>query len=310
MFLYARAAMTATSSAGTARRDDTGHRRAANRAVAVSAAGLALTGAIELAIALVTGSVALLGDAIHNLSDVSTSAVVFLGFWVSRKAATRAYPYGYERAEDLAGLGVALVIWASAAFAGYQSFEKLVHHTPTTSIGLGMAAAVLGMIGNQAVSAYKRRIGRRISSLTLLADARHSWLDAIASLGALTGLALVAAGLPWGDPVAGFAITLFICHVGYEVTSEIVHHLMDGVEPEHLAAAEHAATAVDGVHAAIARGRWTGRTLLLDIEAHLDPGLVLADAGHLTRHIDEAVQLAVPAAGQVHSHAHPGRSSR
>lgn len=73
---------------------------------------------------------------------------------------------------------------------------------------------------------------------------------------------------------------------------------MDGVEPGHLAAAEHAATAVDGVHAAIARGRWTGRTLILDIEAHLDPGLALADAGHLTRHMDEAGRSRVRAAGR------------
>jgi cation diffusion facilitator family transporter len=286
-------------------RDDAAHRRAANRAVAVSAAGLALTGAVELAIALVTGSVALLGDAIHNLSDVSTSLVVFLGFWVSKKAATRAYPYGYERAEDLAGLGVALVIWASAVFAGYESYQKLIHHTATTSIPLGMAAAVLGIIGNQAVAAYKRRVGRRINSLTLLADARHSWLDAIASLGALAGLALVAAGQRWGDPIAGFAITLFICHVGYEVTGEITRHLMDGVEPAQLAAAEQAATAIGGVTAAAARGRWMGRTLILDLEAHLDPALTLADAQHVIRGIDQAVHAAVPEAGHVHSHAHP-----
>jgi cation diffusion facilitator family transporter len=297
-------AMRATPSAAPPGHDERAHRAAANRAVAVSAAGLALTGAIELAIALVSGSVALLGDAIHNLSDVSTSAVVFLGFRVSRRAPTRAYPYGYERAEDLAGLGVALVIWASAVFAGYQSYQKLIHHTPTTNIGLGMAAAVLGIIGNQAVAAYKRRVGRRINSVTLLADARHSWLDAIASLGALTGLALVAAGQPWGDPVAGFAITLFICHAGYEVTREIVHHLMDGVEPEDLAAAERAATTVSGVHAATARGRWTGRTLILDLEARLDPRLALADADQITRHVEQAVLLAVPAARQVHSHAH------
>lgn len=296
--------MTATDSA-TTRRDDAAHRRAANRAVAVSAAGLALTGAIELAIALVTGSVALLGDAIHNLSDVSTSAVVFLGFWISKKAATRAYPYGYERAEDLAGLGVALVIWASAVFAGYESYQKLVHHTPTTSIPLGMTAAVLGIAGNQAVAAYKRRVGRRINSLTLLADARHSWLDAIASLGALAGLALVAAGQRWGDPVAGFAITLFICHVGWEVTGEILHHLMDGIEPGQLAAAEQAATAVEGVRATAARGRWMGRTLILDLEAHLDRGVTLADAQDITSRIDQAVHAAVPEAGQVHSHAHP-----
>jgi cation diffusion facilitator family transporter len=302
--------MTATASASTGRRDDAAHRRAANLAVAVSAAGLALTGAIELAIALVTGSVALLGDAIHNLSDVSTSAVVFLGFWISKKAATRTYPYGYERAEDLAGLGVALVIWASAAFAGYESYRKLIQHAPTTSIPLGMTAAVLGIIGNQAVAAYKRRVGRRINSLTLLADARHSWLDAIASLGALTGLALVAAGQAWGDPVAGFAITVFICHVGWEVTSEIVHHLMDGIDPGHLAAAEQAATGIDGVTAAAARGRWMGRTLLLDLEAHLDPALALAEAQHIISRVDQAVHAAVPEAGQVHSHAHPVPSGR
>ena len=295
-----------TTPATAAPAHDAAHRRAANRAVAVSAAGLALTGAIELAIALVTGSVALLGDAIHNLSDVSTSVVVFAGFWISKKTATRAYPYGYERAEDLAGLGVALVIWASAVFAGYESYQKLVHHTPTTSIPLGMTAAVLGIIGNQAVAAYKRRVGRRINSLTLLADARHSWLDAIASLGALAGLALVAAGQSWGDPAAGFAITLFICHVGYEVTGDIVHHLMDGVEPAQLAAAEQAAAAIGGVAAATARGRWMGRTLILDLEAQLDPALTLADAQHITRSIDQAVHLAVPEAGQVHSHAHPG----
>jgi divalent metal cation (Fe/Co/Zn/Cd) transporter len=83
--------------------DDVDERRRANRAVAVSAAGLAVTGLVELVIALVSGSVALLGDALHNLSDVSTSLLVFVGFRASRRAATRRYPYGYERAEDLMG---------------------------------------------------------------------------------------------------------------------------------------------------------------------------------------------------------------
>lgn len=86
-----------------ARRDDTADRRDANRAVAVSAAGLAATVLVELLLAVLTGSVGLLGDAIHNLSDVSTSAVVFLGFRLSRRPPSERYPYGLERAEDLAG---------------------------------------------------------------------------------------------------------------------------------------------------------------------------------------------------------------
>jgi cation diffusion facilitator family transporter len=127
--------------------DEAAHRRDANRAVGVSALGLALTGGIELALAIVTGSVALLGDALHNLSDVSTSAVVFMGFRISKRKPTTGYPYGYERAEDLAGLGVALVIWGSAVFAGVESYLKLVGNGGTSHVGIGMAAAVLGIVG-------------------------------------------------------------------------------------------------------------------------------------------------------------------
>ncbi|MBV8347264.1 MAG: cation transporter [Mycolicibacterium sp.] len=93
--------------------DDAHERRQANRAIAVSALGLALTGVIELALAVLTGSVGLLGDALHNLSDVSTSLVVFVGFRVSKHPPSQRYPYGFDRfdrAEDLAGIGVAAVI--------------------------------------------------------------------------------------------------------------------------------------------------------------------------------------------------------
>ena len=286
------------------RRDDAAHRRAANRAVGISAAGLALTGLAELLLAALTGSVALLGDAIHNLSDVSTSAVVFLGFRISRKPPSRTHPYGYDRAEDLAGLGVAIVIWVSAVFAGYESYRKLIRHGPTNDVWLGMAGAALGIIGNHAVAFYKRRVGTRIGSLTLLADARHSWLDAISSLGALVGLALVAAGYPWGDPVAGFAITVFICHVGYEVTKDMIHRLMDSIDPGDLAAAETAATAVAGVRSATVRGRWIGRNLLLEAEGHLDGSISLAQADQITRQMQDAITSAVPAASHVHCDAH------
>jgi divalent metal cation (Fe/Co/Zn/Cd) transporter len=95
------------------------------------------------------------------------------------------------------------VIWLSAVFAGYESYRKLTGHGTTTDVWLGMAGAVLGIAGNQAVAWYKRRVGRRIGSLTLIADARHSWLDAISSLGALTGLALVAAGYRWATRSRG-----------------------------------------------------------------------------------------------------------
>jgi cation diffusion facilitator family transporter len=276
------------------RADDAAERRMANRAVAAGAIGLALTGLIELIIAIASGSVALLGDALHNLSDVSTSVVVFVGFAISKRAATERYPYGYERAEDLAGVGIAVVIWASAALAAVESIHKLIEHGTTSHVGWGIGGAAIGIIGNQAVARYKLVIGRRINSGTLVADAKHSWLDALSSAGALVGLLGVLAGARWADPVAGLAVTLFICHVGWEVTGDVVHRLMDGVDPGIVAAAERIATQVPGVRHAHARARWTGRTLRLEVEGWLDADTSITDADALGRTVAQTIVRELP----------------
>lgn len=278
------------------RHDDRVDRRDANQAVAVSAAGLAVTGLIELTVALLTGSVGLLGDALHNLSDVSTSAVVFAGFRISRRPATPSHPYGYERAEDLAGLGIALVIWASAVFAGFVSYHKLVEHGRTTHLGIGMAAAIIGVIGNVLVARYKMVVGRRIQSATLVGDAKHSWLDAFSSVGALIGLAAVGLGWRWGDALAGLVVTCFIVHVGWEVTQELVQHLMDGVDSAVLSAAEQAAGSVAGVRHAHIRGRWMGRSLLIEIEGFVAVGTTVAESEMIGREVTDAVYAALPEA--------------
>jgi len=279
--------------------DEAEHRRAVHRAIGVSAGVLAIAGGAELGLALVTGSVGLLGDGLHNLSDVSTSALVFVGFAVSKKKPSPRYPSGYERAEDVAGLGVALVIWASAVFAGVESFRKLVGHTTTSHVGIGMLGAVLGIVANQLVARYKGRVGRRVQSATLLADARHSWLDAVSSLGALVGLVVVGLGYRLGDPIAGFAITLFIAHVGWEVTGQLLHHLMDGVDADVLGRAAEAAESVPGVLGASLSGRWTGRTLRLDVVARVDSACSVADADRLGERVQAAVFHAVDEAREV-----------
>jgi len=283
----------------SSRHDDTIDRRDANRAIGVSAVGLAVTGTIELLIALLSGSVGLLGDALHNLSDVSTSAVVFVGLHVSKRPADAGHPYGYERAEDLAGLGVAMVIWASAVFAAVVSVRKLTTHGTTSHLGMGIAAAVAGIVGNQLVARYKLRVGRRIQSATLVADAQHSWLDAISSAGAMAGLVGVAFGLRWADAAAGLLITGFIIHVGYEVTSDLLGHLMDGVDPEVLSAAEQAAGSVPGVVHAHVRGRWMGRSLLVEVEGFVAPRTTVEDGEAIGRAVETAIETSVPEARAV-----------
>jgi divalent metal cation (Fe/Co/Zn/Cd) transporter len=147
------------------------------------------------------------------------------------------------------------------------------------------------------VARYTLRTGRRIRSATLIADARHSWLDALSSAGALAGLVAVLLGQRWGDPVAGIAVTVFIGHVGYEVTADVVTRLADEVDPGVITAAEAAAGGLPGVIHAHARARWTGRILRVEIEAWVDPGLTAREGDALGRQAAEAVSRDVPDLG-------------
>ena len=133
----------------------------------------------------------------------------------------------------------------------------------------------------------------------MVADARHSWLDALSSFGALVGLAAVALGYRWGDAVAGLVVTAFIVHVGWEVTTDILRHLMDAVDPEVVTDAEQAAMAVEGVLHAHVRARWTGRSLLVEVEGFVNPGTTVAECEGLGRRIEDAVFGALPEARSV-----------
>jgi divalent metal cation (Fe/Co/Zn/Cd) transporter len=136
---------------------------------------------------------------------------------------------------------------------------------------VGIAGAVLRIIGNQAVARYKMTVRRRIRSGTLIADAKYSWLDALSSAEALAGLVAVALGQSWGGPVAALAVTVFICRVGYQVTADVMRRPADGVGSGVITKAGAATGSVPAVIHAHARARWTGRTLRVEVEAGLIP---------------------------------------
>ena len=148
---------------------------------------------------------------------------------------------------------------------------------------LGTRAALIGIVGNQVVARYKLRVGAHINSATLVADAKHSWLDALSSAGAMARLIAVLLGLPWADAVAGIMVTGFICHVGYEVTSDVAHRLLDSVEPEVIETTERVAAQVPGVLHAHARARWTGRTLGVEVEGWLEAHTTVAESDDVGR---------------------------
>lgn len=157
------------------------------RALWVSLVVLGATAVVQAVIVAVSGSVALLGDTVHNAADALTALPLGVAFVLGRRAATRRFTYGYGRAEDLAGLVIVATIAASAVFAAWTAVDRLLHPREMEHPGAVAAAAVLGFLGNEWVARYRTRVGRRIGSAALVADGLHARTDGFTSLAVLLG---------------------------------------------------------------------------------------------------------------------------
>ncbi|MEO3809494.1 cation diffusion facilitator family transporter [Sphaerisporangium sp. B11E5] len=249
------------------------------RVLAVSFAVLVGTAAVQAVVVGVSGSVALLGDTLHNFADALTAVPLAIAFSLGRRAATRRFTYGYGRAEDLAGIVIVLVIAASAALAGFEAVRRLLHPQDVHALGWVAAAALIGFAGNEWVARYRIRVGREIGSAALVADGLHARADGFTSLAVLLGAGGAALGFPLADPLVGLLITGAICFVLRDAAREIYHRLMDAVDPSLIDAAERILLAVPGVRGAGAvRLRWIGHALHAEVEILVDHDLTLVEA--------------------------------
>jgi cation diffusion facilitator family transporter len=232
------------------------------RAVKLSLVGLGVTAVLQAAVAVTSGSVALLADTIHNVADALTALPLWVAFVLARRAPTRRFTYGYGRAEDLAGVFIVAMIALSAVVAAYESIRRLLDPQTVHNIGWVIAAGVLGFIGNEFVAVYRIRVGRRIGSAALVADGLHARTDGFTSLAVVAGALGVLAGFQLADPIVGLLITAAILVVLKGAATDIYRRLMDAVDPELLDAAEHALRAVPGVlDVEELRLRWIGHRI-------------------------------------------------
>jgi cation diffusion facilitator family transporter len=274
------------------------------RTVWVSFAALLATALVQAAVVALSGSVALLGDTLHNLADALTAVPLAIAFTLGRRAPNRRFTYGYGRAEDLAGIVVVGLIAASAALAAHQAAQRLLDPRPMQAVGLVAAAALAGFAGNELVARYRIRVGREIGSAALVADGLHARTDGFTSLAVLLSAAGTWLGLPLADPVVGLVITVAILVVLRDAAREVYHRLMDAVDPQLVDRAEQVLRATPGVRdIGSLRLRWIGHALRAEVDvlvAHrltvVDAHAIAADAEHRLMH-----QLPRLAAATVHA---------
>jgi cation diffusion facilitator family transporter len=249
------------------------------RTLKISLVGLAVTAALQVVVVVVSGSVALLGDTIHNFADALTAVPLGIAFLLGRRRPTSRYTYGYGRAEDLAGIFVVAMIAISSAVAAWEAVQRLLHPRAVHHIALVMVAGLIGFAGNELVAVYRIRVGRRIGSAALVADGLHARTDGLTSLAVVVGAAGVAAGWRLADPIVGLLITVAILFVLKDAARDIYRRLMDSVEPELVDDVTRVLAAVPGVQAVErVRIRWIGHELRAEAEIASDGDLSLADA--------------------------------
>ncbi|WP_319445673.1 MULTISPECIES: cation diffusion facilitator family transporter [unclassified Mycobacterium] len=276
------------------------------RAVKISLIALGITAAFQVVVLIMSGSIALAADTIHNFSDALTAIPLWIAFVLGRKAATRRYTYGFGRAEDLAGLFVILMIALSAIIAGYEAIRRLVNPITIDHLGWVIAAGVIGFAGNELVAVYRIRVGRQIGSAALVADGLHARTDGFTSLAVVFGAIGVWLGFPLADPIVGLIITVAIVAVLRTAVRDVFRRLLDGVDPQLVDAAEAALAGEPGVVGVRSvRMRWIGHRLHADAELDIEADTSLADAHQVAHRAEHALTHAVPKLASALIHAYP-----
>jgi Co/Zn/Cd efflux system component len=175
------------------------------KAVSLSLAVLGIAAAAQVAIFVLSGSVALLADLIHNFGDALTALPLGIAFLL------RSF-----RGEKLAGLFVVLVIFVSACVALYETIQRLIHPQHLSHLWILAAAGMIGSLSNEIAAQVRLRAGKRLSSPAMIADGNHARVDGFVSLGVVASAMVVALGAQIGDPIIGLAITLVIIKITWD----------------------------------------------------------------------------------------------
>jgi cation diffusion facilitator family transporter len=183
------------------------------RAVTFSLAVLGATAIAQTLVYLLSGSVALLADLIHNFGDALTAVPLGAAFLMRSWTAERT-----------AGLFVVAAIFVSACVAGFEAIDRLVHPSAPTHLGALAAGGAIGYIGNWIAARIRTRAGKRLDSAALIADGAHARADAYVSLAVIASAAVVALGIEIADPLIGLAITLVILRITWESWNTVRGH--------------------------------------------------------------------------------------
>ncbi len=260
---------------------------------------------VKYGIGLLSGSVALLADAIHSFTDVISSIGVFIGLKISGREPTEEFPYGFYKTENIVSLFLALAIF----YAGYEIILTSVEKfgvALVTNLGPAILVALLSVVTALVLSKYKLTVGRAINSPSLIADGEHTRSDALSSVAVLAGLVGYSLGFSSLDSVAGIAVSVLIFRAGYEIFKDSVKVLLDAsIDYEELDRIREIVTSnccVRKINALKARS--SGKFIFIELEVETNYK-DLERAHQLSEQVEAQIKSAVKNVDRVLIHMEP-----
>lgn len=294
---------------------DLGRYGEAEKTTYVSIAVNIVLGVAKVTIGISGGSIALVADAVHTLSDSATSLAVWVGLKIARRPADEAHPYGHGKAEPIAGKVVALALFATGVVIAVQSVLGIVEYARgegdlTAPSSLTLYAALVSIFVKELLYRYQVRVGRKVESVALVADAWHHRSDALSSVAVSVGIAVAALGGPkwhWADEAAALLVAVFIIVVGWQLFKLSAEGLMDSVAPSETAGwIRKVALSVEGVRGVekvIARR--SGLDVLVDIHVEVDGSLTVREGHNISGAVRERLLDEIPQVTHALVHIEP-----
>jgi cation diffusion facilitator family transporter len=275
------------------------------KAALVSIGVTAFLAVIKYFFGILSGSIALIADAIHSLTDVISSVGVFIGLKISSRKPTKAFPYGFYKAENIVSLFLALAIF----YAGYEiiltSVEKF-GMVVLTNLPFAIAAALTSLVFTLLLSRYKLKVGRELNSPSLIADGKHTQADTYASTAVLLGLMGYYFGFSSLDAIAGILVSIFVFRAGYEIFKDSVKVLLDAsIGYEWLNRIREVASETYGVRKIRSlKARSSGKFMFIELE--IETNLKDLERAHqLSGRIEEKIKSEIKNVDRVIVHMEP-----
>jgi len=263
---------------------------------------------LKLLLGLMSASAAVTADGVHSFIDGGSNVLALVAMSVAARPADEDHPYGHGKFEALASLGIGALIGISMLELGRMAFDSLVHdrHPTVTPLMAGVMGVTLAI--NLLVTRVEHRMGEKLQSPLLLADARHTLSDVGVTLAVLASLGLVALGYPKADGLITLAVMAFVARVAWDIVKQAVGILSDTARLDTQKVTALTLQVPGVLSCRDVRSRGMEGTVYVDLKIEVEPRMSTARAHDLADAVEAKLQAAFPEVVDVVVHVEPARA--